>query len=365
MTSHFASSYLATEEPSSLLDLDDWIGQRSATFRFDLVDAITGYRQQVHPVIDMGIPTISHDTGRTIKRILSGFFLNKDDTALLTVISARIEPFMILGGETYALGQYMYNDETRLEFSSGDQSAGSLYDNMFIVDQEIEQSIPFRGDFIGALPVMDIIRDTLETVPVVYTLEPSAQETVGTWTIGTARGYVLEQLSVDGDYFSPWFDHTNVMRFIRSFDPAAAVPRFDFDTGNKVMADPVPTRSNDLLFAPNRFVVISNATLDGSAAVGTYDIPASAPHSFANRGFVVPSHETRQVKDAVDAQVIAENLGRRQTIFERAEVYTAPDPRHDSYDVIRWRGDNWLELAWTLPCIEGARMSHVMRKAYL
>ena len=119
----------------------------------------------------------------------------------------------------------------------------------------------------------------------------------------------------------------------------------------------------------SRFIVISNGAVSADAVtesiVGRYDVPASAPHSIQNRGFVIPAVTERQIDAASQAQAVAANIGIRQTIFERTELITPPDPRHDSYDVIRWRDSNWLELAWSLPLIEGGGMTHVMRKAYL
>jgi hypothetical protein len=155
------------------------------------------------------------------------------------------------------------------------------------------------------------------------------------------------------------------MRFIRSFDPADAVVTFDFDTGRKVLLDPPPVETDDVLTAANRFIVVSNGATDMSAPIsGVYDIPSSAPHSIANRGFVIPKTVSRQVETSQQAGAIAANLGQRQTIFERLHIATAPDPRHDSYQVIRWQGENWLETAWTLPMVAGGVMTHTARKVY-
>ena len=43
---------------------------------------------------------------------------------------------------------------------------------------------------------------------------------------------------------------------------------------------------------------------------------------------------------------------------------TAPDPRHDGYDVIRWDGANWMELAWSMEMVDGGEMTHLLRKSY-
>ena len=51
-------------------------------------------------------------------------------------------------------------------------------------------------------------------------------------------------------------------------------------------------------------------------------------------------------------------------MFETVSVTTALDPRHDSYDVIRWQGENWLETAWSMDLAEGGNMTHQLRKSY-
>lgn len=358
---------LITGDAFSLLDLDDWIGQRTAGYRFDLVDIVTGYRRTVTPLRD-STPVLTHDTGRTIKRQIRGLMFGVQDTAVLNTVSGRIEIFMLIGGRQFPLGQYLFNDQTRFRHTSGILSSAGLYDNGFIVDQPSDQSFPIIGVTNPPSKAVSVaIPEILSGVQVTFTVEASPYSTIGSWPAGRNRGYIVEQLAIDGDYFSPWFDHHNVMRFIRAFDPATAIPTFDFDSGNKVMRDRV-IETDDLLTAPNRFIVIGNASTTTTTAavpvVGVYDIPSSAPHSIANRGFVVAQVFDRQIDGSLQAGSIAANLGQRQTVFERVELFTAPDPRHDSYDVIRWQGENWLEIGWSLPLIEGAPMQHFARKAY-
>lgn len=365
----FAANFRGTstqipKNPS--LDLDAYVGQRQAAFRFEHVDIVTGYRRTLHPRLDR-VPVLSHDTSRSIKRTLTGLWLDKVDTAALNTLSARIEIFMTIGGQDFPLGQYLFNDQTRARFTSGVVSSSALYDNWFIIDQPLEHGFPEKGpsgfDVQGA---QELIRLILAGLPIIYTMEPSGFLSSGSWTAGTSRGYAASQLATDGDYLPPWFDNTNVLRFIRSFDPATVPATFDFDAGNKVLMDPPPVEADNLLTAANQFVVISNVSTSNTdtPVVGVYDVPASAPHSAANRGFIIRKTETLQVENTVQAAAIAANLGQRQILFEQIELTTAPDPRHDSYDVIRWQGQNWLETAWSLPLVEGSQMRHVARKAY-
>lgn len=371
-TSSFARTLMSTPlgeltAADPVLDLDDCIGQRTATYRFDVVDIVTGYRTQVYPLADTA-PTLTHDTTRTIKRSISGLEFGVEETAALNATSGRLEIFMIIAGQSFPLGQYIFVDQTRARYTSGLLSSSAFYDNGFIIDQDLEHAFPvvsLQGASSGATSVDVLIAALLAMYPVTFTQEGTPFQSAGSWSAGTSGGYTLEQLAIDGDYLSPWFDHTNVCRLIRAFDPADVLPRFDFDAGNKVMENPVPIETDDLLTAPNRFILISNGSTTTSTPVtGQYDVPNSAPHSIANRGFVIPKVIDRQIEAPSQANAIAANIGQRMTVFERATVSTAPDPRHDSYDVIRWQGENWLELGWSMTLREGAPMRHSMRKVY-
>lgn len=352
-----------TETPK--LDLLDYVGQRSATYRFDIVDSVTGYRETITPIRNT-VPTLVHNTSQTIKRQITNLFLGVADTTLFDSITSRLEPVMVFEDDSeYPLGRYLPNWQGLFQSTGGEQSAVTFYDEGFIVDQEFSSGF---GSLVTGEPLESTIKRCLTELPIKFTIEHSIFGATVSWGAGTRRGYAIDQMAIDGDWLSPWFDHSSIMRFIRSFDPATAIPTFNFDEGNKVIRDRV-VRSNDLITAANRFVVLSNgvsgAGTDSAPAYGFYDVPDSAPHSAINRGFVISRTETRQLSYSSQAQAVAQNLGQQQLIYETVELQTAPDPRHDGYDIFRWQGVNWLETSWTLPLVEGAEMSHVGRRAYL
>lgn len=362
---------VATSIPlDPLLDMTAGQGQFTCSYRFHLYDFPTGtVVGEVFPVRTP--PVISHDVSRTIVRQLENFYLLPDDAALVDTIRHRVQVEMIVPGRAaYPLGTFMYMDNAVLVRTDGRPMDSTLVDSMFIVDQEIERTYAAGtfepdGTISAFRQVDDAISDVLRGLPVNYTAEPTPFYTIGVWEAGNNRGSVIGDLAVDGDYFNPWFDNTDTMRFIRSFDPATKIPKFDYDAGFAVNRDSI-VLTNDLIAAPNRFIVISNGSVtDGVLpVVGSYDVPASAPHSIANRGFVIPKVIDWQVDYTSQANAIAANLGQRQTIYERIEFTTGPDPRHDAYDVFHFGGSNWLELAWSLPLAANGVMSHVGRKAY-
>jgi hypothetical protein len=369
--SRFSRQFRTTEVVAEL-DLIDGIGQRSSSFTFELINGVTGAHKRFLTPYSTSPPSLSHDTTRTIKRQISNFNLGKEDTAAIVPATDRVLLAMIVGGKSYPLGGYVFTDFSRRVYSSGKLSNAILMDEMLIVDQELEHGFSpqlitnFNGSVSSVSLVENALRTVLQDLPITTSIAPSPFYTIGSWTIGTNRGSVVESLSVDGDYFSPWFSNERVMTFIRAFDPATATPDFDLDAGNSVFGDGIH-EDDDILIAPNRYVVISNggsAVASGVPAVGRYDVPNSAPYSILNRGFVIPQTHTIQLVDASQAQAVAQNIGLRNTIFERTTLRTAIDPRHDAYDVVFWQGENWLEIAWSFTCLPDAPMLHVLRKAY-
>jgi hypothetical protein len=347
------------------LDGAAYVGQRSDTWRFDIVDVVTGYRRAINPIMS-GSAGIRHDTRATIKRTITGLTLTAEDTAVFNSLSSRLEPFMIVKGEEFQVGRYVPSDWARFPQTRGTTSSASFYDEGFIVDQQITNA--FGANNPNGETVFSMISRFVAKYPITSYIEPPAPNEIFTslasWSAGTRGGFILDQLALDGNYLAPWFDNTSVLQFRRAVDPAGELPSFDFDDGYSVVRDSI-VESDNLIDAPNRFVVIGNASAAlENPVVGVADVPSSAPHSIANRGFVVPDVSSRQVQSQGQASAIALNLVRNQTLVEQADLSTLPDPRHDSYDIIRWREEKWVEVAWTLPFNVTSLMGHTLRKVY-
>lgn len=357
----FTTGTYTTQSTNVDFNLLDTVAQRSCTFRFGLVNGVTGeVKEDLTPIRNA---TLTHDTTRTIKRQLS-LNLGVYDTARIEPLVDRVLVYLVTAdGSEWPLGKYMFTDSSLAFTTAGGLANVVLNDEMFLVDQQISKGINGVGFSINAT----IATVMAEFPSIAFDAEASFFLGTQAWTTGSGRGQILSDLALAGDMFSPWFDNDGVLRFIRSFDPAAAVCDFDFDTGNSVMRAGI-VETSDVLTAPNRFVVVSNTNGAGSnntvPIVGQADVPVNAPNSFANRGFYIVKTEDLQLSSASQAQAVANNLAQRSTVFERVTLTTAPDPRHDSYNVIRWQEANWLELAWSMNLNEGSAMNHSLRKAY-
>lgn len=346
-------------------DLPRSVGQRSGTFRWRLRDGRTGVvRGELTPLRDSS-PQLSHDTTSTISRRISQVTLGVTDAGLINPLTDRVDLSMITvtgrRRKEWPLGRYMVADATSLETSGGTTSPITLFDEMFIVDQQLDVGFNAGGRavdvaivaLLDGLPIGDVQVDATD------------QTTANGWSAGTSRASALNDLANLGGYFKPWFNHAGRLRALRAFEPADRPPTIDLDAAPRVVAGSV-TRSNDLLTAPNRYVAVSNDLGEGQTApiVGVYDIPSSAPHSISQRGFVLPEVKDVQVASVQQAQVYARTVGIQEAVYERVELTTPADPRHDGYDVVRWDRALWLETGWQMTLTVGGPMRHTLRRAY-
>lgn len=354
-----AGGLLVTAERTAELDLEACIGQRQATFRFDLFNGVTGENLgRVYPDADRAA-TLTHDTSRTIKRDLR-LTLDPADASEINVITDRIAPSMLLAGRIWPLGRFMFTSEVDMVSTGGNDASLVLMDEMWLVDQEI------TAGFSSSASVDLAARQLVDGLPLVGAeFEPSPYPAVGGWRVGSRRGQILNTLALIGDYETPWLANDGLMRMVRTVDPADAIPAITWDDTALVYADKVSDTDN-LVEAPNRFVVVGNGTASSAAEiVGVYDVPPSAPHSIAARGFVLQQTYDVGVGTQAQATAAARGIGLRQTIIAQLDTATPPDPRHDSYDVIRWNGVNWLETAWSMELVEGGDMAHTLRRGFV
>lgn len=355
-----------TLSPADLLDLRG-VGQRQVSFRFDLYDSrvddlMTG---ALHPTFDSPI-SITHDARSSIPRRISNFILPPSEAAIVDVLNHEVLPHLILGdGSAWPLGKFLFSDSSRPQPSWGSPLVGSLGDRSIILDQGISSPVtaPYHSllDVFARELVLDAgiaDGDILIEPLVVYANAPL------TWTIGTTRNSILSDIAATGGWLAPFFDSRGVFTMLRNIDTASVIePGVVYERGRNIYADTV-VKSNNELIAPNRFTVVDTSATD-APVYGSFDVPASAPHSIANRGFVVlDSFSTQGINTSAQAATAAQARAQQFTLTETVEWSGAPDPRHDGWTVVEFDGLTYLETGWTMILQEGAAMTHVASRAY-
>lgn len=360
----------------SIFDFSNGRGQRSESFRFERREG-SSLRPlgEIHPIV--GATLNQGGTGSLVRNL--SFSLGEEDSAQVNFVSDRVDVSMLLGGETWKLGRFLFTDAVSQDYVDEGSTAVrtlttcQLSDQMAIVDTELETA------FDSVLePAREAIERLVGDLDIEVLVEDSAQIISNSWMAGTSRKSVLEAMAQLGGYLPPWFDSEGVLRVIQQFDPTEGTPDFDFDELQNVVADSV-TRSDSTIYAPNRIVVVSNGgnTYGGSSSeknpvdpidpgpmMAFCDVPSTAPHSVFNLGFVRPRVEEIQATSVAQCQAVADLHCLTQTVAEEVQLSTAIDPRHEAWNRVRFQGKRWLESGWSMTLEAGGDMRHSMQRSY-
>ena len=349
---------------------DEWTrlpggwGTLPVSYRFALVNAVTDAELgDLHPLMEPG-PQLAHSGSRTIKRNLT-LTLPPAEWARVDPVSNRIRVYMVLRGVEYPLGRYLWADASEQEWwTQGPLASMSLIDEGFIVDQPISKGITnVTGGSLGSV-IDEMIRTVLDGLPVTYRRQGSPYRTSLSWAVGTTRGQILDALALAGDYYSPWFDNSGVLRFDRIQVPSESVPIIDYDTDGYVISNAVTMTSN-IFSAPNRVIVVgSSSSASNLPLIGIADLPPISPISQEKRGYVVSEVQNLDVVSRDQAQSMARAILRTISIYRKTQLTTAPDPRVDGWQIVRWNGRNWLETDWSLAMGPGGLMTHSLVEVY-
>lgn len=354
--------------PSALdLLLLDAISRRQETVRFDLLDAANQFKG-VLTIDKNSPPTISNDGNRRIRRQLSEFDISPADENDIETISDRVRPVWILGeggeGYEFPLGVFLWADASRVIRSYGTTLKSTLHDQCLIIDQPLLQSVSYgEGQSIQAALV--------EQASLAGIVDLSIDDTAAVvgasigWVAGRdSRLKVLESLCALAGFLPPYFDNSGKLVCRSAPDLSVAETDLVYGPGTRVIDESV-IASDDLLSAPNLYLVIDTSAKD-QPLFGTFQIPASAPHSFAHRGWYIPKViELQGLEDQIAADRAAEAAyATDSATFTWLSFDSTPDPRHDTFDVIAFGDTRYREQSWRLPCEAGAAMNHDVRGIY-
>jgi len=347
----------------SLVDLQG-VSMRQETVAFDVLNAALEVTGTLHPARDP-VPRITNDTSRTIKRALSGLRVPATEAAEVNPFTDRIRARWVIEGDPalYPLGVFLFADQNEIVRSYGTDLDLELVDQTFIIDQPLLYGVSFGigkalGTALGELA-------TLAGVPA-FVVSPSTLtlQRPATWPGGASLYRVLADLCVMAGFLPPFFDSAGVLQLVDAPDPELAPATLEYPPGSPII-DPSIVRTDGLLTAPNRWVVVDNGAT-GGPVVGVYDLPATAPHSFFSRGFYVTRWEEQQgLTSNAAAVAAAKALALTDPSgVELASFSTVVDPRHDTFDIIEFAGQRWLEESWSMDLRAGGSLTHQLRALY-
>jgi hypothetical protein len=173
---------------------------------------------------------------------------------------------------------------------------------------------------------------------------------------------MIVDLSNKVAFAPPWFDRHGLFHWQTPPSPMVDPPTVPaYEAGGRMVADSI-LRSNDIVAAPNDFATVDSGT--DRLRIGRYQLPADAPHSYANRGFRIGMVETSQgFESQAQADRAAFIMARQRGRAHEVLTFTSTaDPRHDTYDIVPALSETWLEMSWSLECRSGGPMQHTLRR---
>ncbi len=340
---------------NALLDLD--VTSRAEKVRFDVVDAAGRAIGELHPQRPC---SIANDATGQIKRKLTGFVVTADEYSDVNPLADRVKPVWVLDdGTEWPLGTFLFAEASTATWSYGDVLTATLVDQGLILAQEIDQTVGFAAGTSAAQAIADVF-----SLAGFHTVAVSAGSfTLGSpvaWPAGksgTTYAKIIDDLCSKAGCHPAWFDNQGTPTVRQIVDVETATAGYDFRT--RTTAGSITT-SNDLLIAPNRYLAIDTSATTGDVSA-VFDVPDTAPHSYANRGFrITQVVEAPGVGDVNQAYAAAQAAYTNSPVAYAQATWSSPaDPRLDTFDVVRlWDDQNWLSVGWSLTLAPGGPMQH-------
>lgn len=230
-----------------------------------------------------------------------------------------------------------------------------LADSGVLLDTESPYTMSARvGETLG-----DAIARVCDAAGVTRRMIDPAGDLVGepiAWPVGTRYTAALASLCQLAGFLPAHFDRDGVL-ILRAPPPPDAAPDVTYTSADVIAATRVV--SNDLLTAPNTFVVVG-AGATGGPIVAVAEVDPGLPHSVQNRNRRVVQTIREQGVDTVDqaerlASLVALTASQQATTVTFS---TVPSAAHDCFTLVEVDGVLYQEASWVLPLDGTQPMGH-------
>lgn len=349
---------------NALLDLDT-TDTRGESFRFDLTDITGAVIGELHPATGC---KIANSTSQQIKRKLSSFKITPDEYAYVNPLTDRVRPYMVLSdGTEWPMGVFMFADVSTVRYSYGLEMQCSLVDQGLILCQKISTNVAFDAGTTATEAIISVMEMAgfYDAVVAESTFTFGSPIAYPAGKSGTTYAKILDDITKKAGYYSPYFDNEGVPTVsMANTSISSTWADLVYEDGGRIASGSM-TESNDMLTAPNSFLVIDTSATTGDVSY-SFAIPADAPHSYENRGFwITETIEVPGVGNVEQAAAVASAYFAMTTqSYETVKFSSPTDPRHDTFDVIKYRGNTYLETEWSISCEVGLPMTHTAVRSY-
>lgn len=352
-----------------LLDLDAGVGEVRCAVRWEVLDSTLTVIGEVTPYAQR--LSIRNDPQSRIPRTLRGFQLRADDANDINLYRDRLRPTWVYeDGTHWPAGVFVFHDPERHLTTWESPLTAPLRDQWAILDQQVPASfgVPRAGKVAAAL--RQVVTAAGFAEPVIADTDVAVLDPI-VWPAGTQRRRIIDDLCQLAGFARPYFDNRGIL-------VAAPLPPLEdgpatmpYDTGPRDGGLNTPrTRvyensavqgaAPDL---PGAHLVINSGGTTGDISAIAY-VDARWPWSPERRGhLVLETHRIQGIESTAAAQRIADELAAAAP-QQAMSFDSPPDPRHDTYDVVRFgsAGDLYREVSWRCDLEPGGVHTHILTR---
>lgn len=304
-----------------------------------------------------GQGTYTFDLTRDVPKAVTGIVVPPDQFAVVDVRLDQLRCIMSIDGVDYAFGYFAFSELVRQKNvvkneagTTSDMVTTALGDRCLLLVRNTGRAETLNAGFDPSDEMQRILNDS--GIPYSVAAATNLSQNSITWDGSTRDLAKVRELGTLAGHRPMWMDNDGVLRSV-----ASQV----IDTEVIDLMDLQPTGASiaiteKFLTAPNRVIVSDN----GAAAYairGQWDAPASAPHSAANRGYVMTEVQEQQgLGSAAHAENVAATIGEAFTA-RSLSAQIVPTPVLDGPQVISYDGANWLVTGYSVDLSPGSVMS--------
>jgi len=334
----------------------------TVSYRMEVVNASLQGLGTINPDLKDSAPTITNNVNRTIKRSLDGMRLLPADFAAVDPLTEFIRVWGTINGVEKPLGVFMWTDASGARRTYGVVGNATMVDFNGFLDQPVGRPL---GYAVGTSIDATLYSLAAEVGVQVFNLAVTgkAMTAAANYTASTSRASVMAEIAGMAGLYSPFFNNAGALTTIA---PAALTDSvLAYSEGDNII-DGTIVETNDLLSAPNRYVVEATGAND-SPVWAAYDLPPEAVNSYSRRGFYIVHNEQagQGVTTADECYVIAKAAALADdSTYMWAEFDSIPSHDHDTFDVVKYLGVPYREQEYKLELKAGSVMHHSLRRHY-
>lgn len=300
---------------------------------------------------------MSFDLTRDVPKTVSGIVVPPDQWAVVDARVDRVRAYISIDGTNWPMGVFAFSELTKQKNvvldsagNTADMVTTGLADRCLLLVRNTGRAETINTGFDPSDEMQRILSNA--GIPYSVAASPNLSTDSITWDGNTTDLAKVRQLGTLAGHRPLWMDNNGTIRSVASqVIDTEIIPLADLQPVGASVAI-----TEKYLTAPNR-VIVSDNSATGYAIRGQWDAPASAPHSEANRGYVLSDvQELQGLGSGAHAENVAATIGESFTA-RSLSARIVPTNVLDGPQVLSYDGANWLLSTWEVDLSPGADMA--------